>query len=120
VRTIGKDTISITCPAWGAEVTAPADGQCEIGQKVAVAIRPEKITIAKKRPAGVINVARGKVHDLGYFGKDSLYRIALADGTLVRVNRVNDRRAGENERVADWEDDVWLSFDPASAIVLSE
>ncbi len=30
------------------------------------------------------------------------------------------RRAGEAERVAVWEDDVWLSFEPSSAILLTE
>ena len=39
---------------------------------------------------------------------------------MVRVNRVNDRRAGESERVAEWEDEVWLSFEPSAAIVLTE
>jgi hypothetical protein len=36
------------------------------------------------------------------------------------VNSVNARRAGEHARVADWEDDVWLSFQPSSAILLLE
>ena len=61
---------------------------------------------------------QGKVIDLGYFGKDSLYRVKLDSGDLVAVNSVNERRAGEGERVAVWEDEVWLSFEPSAAIVL--
>jgi hypothetical protein len=38
----------------------------------------------------------------------------------VRVNRVNDQRGGESARVAQWEDKVWLSFEPSAAILLKE
>ena len=60
------------------------------------------------------------VQDLGYFGKDSLYRVKLANDTILSVNSVNDRRGGENERVAQWEDKVWLHFEPSSVILLQE
>ena len=89
------------------------------GQRVSLAIRPEKLLINKVRPASG-NVIEGEVKDLAYFGKDSLYRVALPSGSLVAVHAVNARRAGESARVADWYDKVWLSFDPASAIILTE
>ena len=89
------------------------------GQRVSLAIRPEKLLINKVRPASG-NVIAGEVKDLAYFGKDSLYRVALPSGSLVAVHAVNARRAGESARVADWYDKVWLSFDPSSAIILTE
>ena len=91
-----------------------------VGSKVSVAVRPEKIAIERGKPPSGLNVLAGKVTDLGYFGKDSLYRVRLPNNTLVRVNRVNERRASEGERVAVWEDDVWLSFEPSATIVLKE
>jgi putrescine transport system ATP-binding protein len=69
------------------------------------------------RPDGP-NVVGGKVRDLGYFGKDSLYRVVLPSGQLVTVHAVNGRRVSEAERVAGWEDDVWLAFEPDAAILL--
>jgi len=87
---------------------------------VTLAVRPEKIAISRERPAGAANAVAGVVRDLGYFGKDSLYRVALASGRVVSVNSVNARRAGENERVAQWEDAVWLAFDPSAAILFPE
>jgi putrescine transport system ATP-binding protein len=90
------------------------------GQKVAVAVRPEKIAISRERPAKAVNAVKGTVVDLGYFGKDSLFRVKLPSGALVRVNHVNDRRLGDGEHIAVWEDEVWLTFDPASAILLTE
>ena len=62
----------------------------------------------------------GVVKDVAYFGKDSLYRVTLGSGKLVAVHAVNARRTGEAGRVADWQDAVWLSFDPSAAILLRE
>jgi putrescine transport system ATP-binding protein len=89
------------------------------GQRVTLALRPEKIAITRERPSGG-NVVEGVVKDLAYFGKDSLYRITLPSGALVQVHAVNTRRGDEAARVADWHDRVWLSFDPGSAIVLGD
>lgn len=91
----------------------------ETGQKITLALRPEKITISRDRPEGP-NVVSGVVKDVAYFGKDSLYRVTLGSGKLVAVHAVNARRTGEAGRVADWQDAVWLSFDPSAGILLKE
>lgn len=108
----------VECPSWGTIAVEHPNG-IAAGAAVAIAVRPEKIAIGRSKPDDRLNAAQGKVMDLGYFGKDSLYRVKLASGSLVNVNRVNDRRAGEADRVAAWENDVWLSFDPSSAILLA-
>ncbi len=108
--------LRLDVPALGCEVLARDIPAATPGQKVSVAIRPEKMRITKDRPeAG--NAVTGHVKDLAYFGKDSLYRIALP-GALLQAHAVNARRADDGARVADWDDAVWVSFDPASAIVL--
>jgi putrescine transport system ATP-binding protein len=89
------------------------------GQPIVLALRPEKVTISRERPP-VENVVAGTVQDLGYFGKDSLYRVELPGGQVMSVNSVNARRAREIDRVAVWEDKVWLSFEPDSAILLKD
>lgn len=89
------------------------------GQSVTLALRPEKITISRDRPEGV-NVLAGVVKDMAYFGKDSLYRVTLPSGKVVSVHAVNARRTGETGRVADWEDAVWLSFEPSAAILIKD
>lgn len=109
---------TVDVPKLGITVTAKPDRRLSAGQSITVGIRPEKIAISREEPAGARNALRGLVHDLGYFGKDSLYRVKLPTETILSVNSVNARRAGENERVAQWEDQVWLSFDPTSVILL--
>jgi putrescine transport system ATP-binding protein len=113
-------TSTIVVPKLGMTVSAPTTAAMRPGQTIKVAIRPEKIHISREPPSAGMNAVSGTVDDLGYFGKDSLYRIKLDTGTIVAVNNVNSRRAAESERVAQWEDRVWLSFEPSSVILLAE
>jgi putrescine transport system ATP-binding protein len=110
------DGLRLDVPALGGEVTARDVPAAVPGQGVTLAIRPEKLRITKDRPEGG-NAVAGQVKDLAYFGKDSLYRIALP-GALVQAHAVNARRGDEGARVADWDDTVWVAFDPSAAIVL--
>jgi putrescine transport system ATP-binding protein len=109
----------LNVPAMGGQVAARAVPGLVPGQAVTLAVRPEKISISRDEAAGQ-NVVRGVVRDLAYFGKDSLYRVTLPGGALVAVHAVNARRACADDRPADWEDVVWLRFDPSSAIILTE
>ncbi|HQY44436.1 MAG TPA: ABC transporter ATP-binding protein [Paracoccaceae bacterium] len=119
VTDLNSGLASVDVPAMGGRMSARAVAGIGVGDSVTLAVRPEKITISRDRP-DTGNAMEGVVSDLGYFGKDSLYKVALASGTVLSVSSVNARRVGESGRVADWEDKVWLSFDPASAILLKE
>jgi len=119
VMEVRDQSAVIDAPAFGGPVLARAVAGLDAGDTVTLAVRPEKIAISRERPAAD-NAFEGVVHDLGYFGKDSLYKVALPSGTVLSVNAVNARRADETGRVAEWEDRVWLSFDPSSAILLKE
>ena len=120
-RVTGRDggNLVLDAPALGGRIVARDVPGVAEGQDVTLALRPEKLTISRDRPEAA-NVVEGAVKDLAYFGKDSLYRITLASGALVQAHAVNARRGDEAARVADWDDRVWLSFDPGSAIVLAE
>ena len=113
-------TASVEVPNLGMTLEARENPELAAGQAVKVAVRPEKIHITREPPPAGVNAIEGTVDDLAYFGKDSLYRIRLATGTVVQVNNVNARRTAESERVAQWEDKVWLSFEPSSVILLRD
>ena len=119
VRRADGETALVDVPELGGAVTARTIPGLVPGQPITLAIRPEKIQLSRTRPE-IPNAFAGTVENLAYFGKDSLYRIKLPSGRVVTVNSVNARRAGENERVADWEDAVFLAFDPAAAILLKD
>ncbi len=113
------DVITVVVPALGQQVQARVVPGLEVGQSLSVALRPEKITIHREPMEG-LNIIAGEVKNLAYFGKDSLYRIALPSGQLVSVHAVNADPGAEDQRLADWYDKVWLTFAPASAILLTE
>jgi len=111
--------LRLSVPALGGEVMARDVPGLAEGQQASLAIRPEKLHISKDKPDGA-NAFAGTVKDLAYFGKDSLYRVILSSGALVQAHAVNANRGNEAARVADWDDKVWISFAPSSAIVLVE
>ena len=119
VRGTDGDTTQVDVPDLGGTVNARAVPGLATGQAITLAVRPEKISLSRSR-SDRQNTFMGTVQSLAYFGKDSLYRIALPSGRVALVNSVNARRAGEHERVADWEDQVYLSFDPDAAILLKD
>jgi putrescine transport system ATP-binding protein len=56
------------------------------------------------------------VDDFGYLDNLSLYRIKLENGRIIQVSRQNRRRSAK--RFVEWEDAVWISWRPRSAVVL--
>jgi putrescine transport system ATP-binding protein len=116
VQAATSPTATLHVPAFASTVTARAVPGLSAGQQVTLALRPEKIAIARTRPEAP-NTVQGRVKDIAYFGKDSLYRVILPGGELMQVHAVNARRGDTS---ADWDDAVWLSFDPAAAILLTD
>jgi putrescine transport system ATP-binding protein len=116
VRKSEGGRLSVHIPEADAELTAADAASLAPGTRVTLALRPEKITLSAKRPPAGQNALRGRITDRAYFGKDSLYRVALASGRLVLVSNLNATRDAAGEDGA--QPDVWLAFDPAAAIIL--
>jgi putrescine transport system ATP-binding protein len=119
VETVGDDTARVLVPDFDRTVEARSVPGLSPGRPVSLALRPEKVSIHRSEPQ-TRNQVPGRVRDLAYFGKDSLYRIVLPSGALIAVHAVNARRGMETARPADWDEAVWLSFDPAAAILLTD
>ena len=79
------------------------------GQRVWVALRPEKMRLRKAPTDGERgNQMRGTVWEVGYLGNRSMYRIKTASGKLVTVFAQNERRT--SKAVIDWSDEVFVSW----------
>lgn len=88
------------------------------GSTVWLAVRPEKMRISLDPPApGARNTLAGEIWDIGYTGDWTNYIVELPGGKLVRVAQANSRRFVE--RPIDWDDKVWVSFDPDAGVVLT-
>jgi len=101
----------------GCDLLVDDVGRFSVGQRVWVALRPEKIRLSKQ-PAGAarINQLRGTVWELGYLGNRSTYRIKTATGKVVTVFSQNERRTSEWS--IDWSDEVFVSWGADAAVLL--
>src|ERR1051325_1626865 len=85
----------------------------------AVALRPEKIRIARETPEGASeNGAPGSVTDIGYLGTMSLYKVKLDDGLVLKAAVMNAQR--RSEQTIHVNDRVWLSWTPDAGVLLSD
>ncbi|MGC1523129.1 MAG: ABC transporter ATP-binding protein [Steroidobacteraceae bacterium] len=101
----------------GCDLIVDEVGRFGSGQRVWVALRPEKIRLAKQPPSGArVNQLRGTVWELGYLGNRSTYRIRMASGKLVTVQAQNERRTSEWS--IDWSDEVYMSWQADAAVIL--
>lgn len=88
-----------------------------VGQRVWLALRPEKIRISHDQPASAINAIRGKVEDIGYLGSISHYHVRTEAGKRITALRANS--AHTVERTISWEENVWLDWPSDAGVILT-
>jgi putrescine transport system ATP-binding protein len=90
------------------------------GARVLVAVRPERMAIARAEEAARAGDNRlvGTIADIAYFGDFFLYHVALEDGRRLRVSQPVLTRV--TARGLDWEDRVAVSWPPEASVVLPE
>ncbi|TJZ91231.1 ABC transporter ATP-binding protein [Paracoccus gahaiensis] len=87
------DHVEITCATTGARIMVAHGMACTMGQPATVAIRPERITLSRARLPDLPNRLTGTVEGVGYLGNLSVYRVAVAGGTLL-LDHPNDLFVG--------------------------
>ena len=91
------------------------------GAKVWIALRPEKVRISNDPPAnGQSNTVKGTVHDIGYLGGMSTYRVEIDGNRIVEITSPNMVRPKVANPPIDWDDEVHLSWDASSSVVLTK
>jgi putrescine transport system ATP-binding protein len=82
-----------------------------------VAVRPEKMVIGTAPPPGDYNHTRGKVEEIAYIGGLTVYHIKIQSGMTTLATLANVDRLAE-DRIT-WDDEVYLSWQPSAAVVLT-
>jgi putrescine transport system ATP-binding protein len=114
----GQVTV-IQSSEFGTDIKALPDTGISQGMKVWVAVRPEKISLSKDAPSGDnLTVLKGVVWDLGYYGNLSVYLVKTPSGKVIQVSAQNRVRSAQ--RVLEWDDEVFLYWEPQSSVVLTE
>lgn len=89
-----------------------------LGQEVTVAVRPEKVSLSRDKPAGDMNQVPGTVKEMSYFGDTTLYHLELPSGARFKVTVENDSR--DRAGAPTWGDRVWAHWQPTSQVVLTQ
>ncbi len=114
---LGADGASVEGTAFG-RLRIATGVNAEPGSTVWVAVRPEKMRVARERPSpDQVNSVAAKVVDIGYLGDLSVYKLQIGGGLTVKAAIANTGRL--SERAIGWDDEVWLSFSSEAAIVLT-
>jgi putrescine transport system ATP-binding protein len=107
--------VRVTCPELPAPVYADHGVSAPPMAHCWVAVRPEKIELARTRPSQADNWAHGVVRDIAYLGDLSVYVIRLDSGRELRVTQAN--RTRKPEEFITWDDEVYLHWDATSPVV---
>jgi len=82
-----------------------------------LALRPAKVAIGRYRPEGDANALAGIVHEIGYRGDLSIFKVRLADRSLMKASVANvSARTKPDYAVGDT---VWLSWSPDAGVLLT-
>ena len=119
VSNLSGNVLEIECREVKAVVKATSTESVQQNDQLTIAVRPEKISISKEQPEGEnISVLQGVVWDLGYYGNLSIYRVQTKSGKIIQVSAQNRIRSAE--RILEWDEEVYLSWDIQSSVVLTE
>ena len=109
--------VRVQCAETGCELLVDDSGNFTAGQRVWVALRPEKARLGKEPVnAARVNQLRGIVWELGYLGNRSTYQIKTTSGKVVTVFAQNERRT--SQAAIDWSDEVFVSWSADAAVLL--
>lgn len=120
VDTTGPGGARIRLADGSIHVFSDAPAPKPIGSPVVVALRPERLAIARApRDAGHgENRLAGCVRDIAYFGDFFIYHVEIEGGLRLRVSQPNPRRI--TERQLDAGDAVVVTWDREASMVLPE
>jgi putrescine transport system ATP-binding protein len=109
--------ITLKSDALDAELRLTQRADAKAGDRVAVALRPEKIRIGKEPLSEVhANCAQGVVYDIAYLGDLSIYHVHLDNGFVLKAAKTNLSR--QIEPPIEWGDRVNLSWTPDAGVLL--
>ncbi|MBT9371886.1 ABC transporter ATP-binding protein [Rhizobium sp. CSW-27] len=102
----------------GLSIAVEQECPAAVGDRVAFAIRPEKVRISLDPPAAAeTNTAHGEVWDIGYLGDFSVFLVKLEDGRVLRAAQANVSRLVD--RPITFGDMVWLTWPLDAGLVLT-
>jgi spermidine/putrescine transport system ATP-binding protein len=110
---VGENYVGLTAGKLGGQpvqLVAWKDKNLQPGTSLELSVRPEKISIARKRPDPDQhrNILHGVVEDMIYLGSQTQYRVRVGE-KLVQVLKQHGHFLLDTKPIT-WEEPVWLSW----------
>ena len=113
-----EDGLLINCPMLKHPIKVDYDSPAVEGVPIMIALRPEKIHLCDEIPEDRYNFAVGEVVDIAYLGDLSIYHVRLHSGQIIIAQLQNEHRYRKG--MPTWGDDMYLSWEIDSCVVLTE
>jgi putrescine transport system ATP-binding protein len=118
VQATGPGGARIGATGFAMDILSDTPAPKPAGSRVFVALRPERLAIARAADAMRHGDNRlvGRVREIAYLGDSFIYHVELERGRVIRVSQPNPRRG--TERPLDGGDKVAVTWDPHASMVL--
>ncbi|MFD3190233.1 ABC transporter ATP-binding protein [Sedimentitalea sp. HM32M-2] len=113
----GTDHVVVKSQDTGTDIYVPHGISGVEGQKVAVAVRPEKILISRTPQNDMRNAVTGVVDEIAYMGNATVFQVLLDSGKRVRVSQSNRTRSDDGALT--WDDRVHIGWAGAAGILVT-
>ena len=90
----------------------------QVGMQLALAIRPEKITLSRSAPTQTHNCVQGEVLEIAYLGSTTVYHLRLASGMVLKATTINHARHAAQP--PQWGDRLFASWGEDACVVLTQ
>ncbi|CUH64547.1 Spermidine/putrescine import ATP-binding protein PotA [Thalassovita gelatinovora] len=95
-----------------------SETRVEMGQRVFLALRPEKVCVGATAEKNTQNALTGTVTDIAYTGNVSTFHVTLASGHVIKAQASNGRRL--SRRTINWNDRIVLSWTDTAGVLLKK
>lgn len=112
-----EDHVIISSPDTKTDIFVPHGISCVEGQKVAVAVRPEKVHISKAPLGELRNTMAGIIDEVAYMGDSSVFHVMLDSSKRIRITQSNRTRSAENTLT--WNDRVHIGWSDDAGVVIA-
>jgi putrescine transport system ATP-binding protein len=109
------DHVRVECADLAAPVWVDHGMSAPPGALLWVAIRPEKISLQRERPAEPDNWSQGVIREVAYMGDVSVFLIELQSGRMIRATQANNSRKPEERFHGN--ESIYVSWDASSPVV---
>jgi spermidine/putrescine ABC transporter ATP-binding subunit len=117
VAAVEGDKVAVEAPGLGRIHAMKPERAVSTGDRVQVAIRPEKIDLGETKPNGGTQSVEGTLENAAYLGERSHFFVRL-DGVEQPVAVSSQNRAHGSGAMGEARS-VWLSWDPESVVLLA-